>query len=179
MNPHLAPAITWLRGLGLKRQHRAARRRRCGDCSLCCDVRGVVALDKPPGQACSHLSEGRCGIYADRPEECRSYYCAWRLGFLREGDRPDRTGIVPDAQVGFGFESPGSNFGWTVRAGPDADLAVAADIIERLAAELPRHIGFIPHGLPGRARITAMLPGSPEFYDLLAELRSGQAGGSS
>jgi len=42
-------------------------------------VQGISALQKPPGQWCAHCVDGQgCGIYVDRPDECASFYCAWR-----------------------------------------------------------------------------------------------------
>ena len=41
---------------------------------------GIYALDKPRGQWCEHAMPGRgCSIYADRPQECRSFSCLWLL----------------------------------------------------------------------------------------------------
>jgi hypothetical protein len=44
-----------------------------------------VALDVPEthsiaGWPCRHLRARGCGEYRDRPEACREFYCAWRLG---------------------------------------------------------------------------------------------------
>jgi uncharacterized cysteine cluster protein YcgN (CxxCxxCC family) len=55
--------------------------RTCGDCSLCCKLVGIDELHKPAGSWCPHCDpgNGRCTIYADRPAECRSFYCSWLI----------------------------------------------------------------------------------------------------
>jgi hypothetical protein len=59
--------------------------RTCGSCTLCCKVMQVDALGKPAGKWCPHCAPGRgCKIYETRPQECRTFNCAWimdaRLG---------------------------------------------------------------------------------------------------
>jgi hypothetical protein len=64
----------------------------CGDCSLCCKLLGVDALEKAPGQWCAHFKRGGgCGIYETRPKPCRVFHCLW-MGSERLEDawRPDR-----------------------------------------------------------------------------------------
>jgi len=52
--------------------------RECGDCTLCCKVMGIIALDKPPGLWCSHCKPARgCAIYDTRPQECRTFVCGY------------------------------------------------------------------------------------------------------
>jgi hypothetical protein len=52
--------------------------RACGDCSLCCKLLAIDALNKPAGSWCLHCAPGRgCAIYADRPAECRTFHCCW------------------------------------------------------------------------------------------------------
>lgn len=52
--------------------------RECGECTLCCKVMEVDALKKPAGKWCAHCTSSRgCGIYETRPEECRTFVCAW------------------------------------------------------------------------------------------------------
>jgi len=41
---------------------------------------GIGALDKPSGQWCPHCTPGKgCGIYGERPEECRTFNCDWLM----------------------------------------------------------------------------------------------------
>lgn len=50
----------------------------CGTCALCCKVLEIEPLAKPAGQWCVHVRKGRgCGVYADRPEPCRTFTCGW------------------------------------------------------------------------------------------------------
>lgn len=72
--------------------------RSCGPCSLCCKVMAVSAIPKGRGVWCPHASrtgEG-CKVYDDRPNECRTWSCAWlddHPAFL-DCDRPDKVSIV-------------------------------------------------------------------------------------
>jgi hypothetical protein len=55
--------------------------RACGTCTLCCKVIGVAELDKQPGTWCPHCVRGKgCGIYAQRPVSCRTFFCLWMTG---------------------------------------------------------------------------------------------------
>jgi len=79
-------------------------KRACGSCTLCCTLQGVhEGLDtpKPPGVPCPHLGapEG-CSIYGSRPSECATYTCLWLEGFGMISDRPDKLGVVFEAQPG-------------------------------------------------------------------------------
>jgi hypothetical protein len=78
----------------------AASARRCGDCSLCCKLLPIVALDKPAGKPCRFQRHGKgCTIYSRRPQECQWWSCRW----LASADgtagmrRPDRSHYVVDA----------------------------------------------------------------------------------
>src|SRR4051812_6178776 len=54
--------------------------RRCGTCTLCCKVMTVQEINKPNGQWCPHCLKGHgCGIYSDRPNECRTFNCGYLL----------------------------------------------------------------------------------------------------
>jgi hypothetical protein len=70
--------------------------RSCGGCTLCCKVQGIAALQKPPGTWCKHCEPAKgCRIYADRPEECRTFNCAYLTNAqLGEEWKPDRSRIV-------------------------------------------------------------------------------------
>ncbi len=79
--------------------------RECGSCMLCCKLPGIVALEKPMGKWCRHATPGKgCGIYADRPQECRSFHCAWRLDARFGPDwKPDKARFfiapLPDGNI--------------------------------------------------------------------------------
>jgi hypothetical protein len=89
--------------------------RECGNCVACCHELGIddPKLHKPEGVACPHLATGleggHCGIYADRPHTCSTWYCGWRLMPLSDDLRPDRSGIllVPEIGATPGYEKGG------------------------------------------------------------------------
>jgi len=73
--------------------------RRCGTCSLCCELLAVAALDKAENVPCVHAS--RCGLGCaifdtpERPAACSAYQCAWLFNeSWPESLRPDRCGVV-------------------------------------------------------------------------------------
>ena len=52
--------------------------RSCGGCTMCCKVMEITELAKPVGKWCPHCDIGKgCKIYSSRPEECRTFMCAW------------------------------------------------------------------------------------------------------
>lgn len=77
--------------------------RDCGSCTVCCRDLAIVhdGMNKLPGITCEHcVTGGGCGIYATRPNVCRTYHCAWRsLDHLDESWRPDRSGILINLEV--------------------------------------------------------------------------------
>lgn len=96
---------------------------------------GVHEIEKDTYQACDHLCEAGCGIYADRPRSCRTFECQWLRGVLEvDGSvdialRPDSCGVIFDYQ-------PQSAFGeafmaWEVAPGASAS-GDARNIIEEL-----------------------------------------------
>jgi hypothetical protein len=57
---------------------------------------GVKSIGKPAHTRCPHVRVGvGCGIYAERPGECRDFVCQW-LKWPQLGDdwRPDRAKFV-------------------------------------------------------------------------------------
>lgn len=69
--------------------------RGCGPCVSCCSFFTIAELGKPAGVLCRHSTDAGCTIYADRPQACRVFYCAWRCwDRVPEDWRPDRTGFV-------------------------------------------------------------------------------------
>jgi hypothetical protein len=68
----------------------------CGDCSLCCKLLGIEALNKPQGQWCPHCAKSQgCTIYDARPQECRDFACIWlENAALGPEWRPSRSKIV-------------------------------------------------------------------------------------
>ena len=67
--------------------------RECGDCSLCCKVLDIDALNKPAGKWCQHCrpGDGGCSIYQTRPATCRDFACGWLvIARLGEEWKPSR-----------------------------------------------------------------------------------------
>jgi hypothetical protein len=99
-------------------------------------VVAVHELGKASYEACEHLCEAGCGIYADRPQSCRSFRCEWLRGVL-EADGGLDTALRPDAcGVVFAYQ-PESAFGemytaWEVEPGA-SDVGDARDIIAELS----------------------------------------------
>ena len=76
--------------------------RSCAGCTMCCKLLGIEALAKPRLSWCQHCKVGEgCTIYADRPGECRDFYCAWLVNpRLGPEWRP------ADAKMMISFEAP-------------------------------------------------------------------------
>lgn len=71
--------------------------RQCGDCVACCRILKIDTpeLQKPAGVLCPHSTGKGCGIYEQRPAQCRTWYCLYRrIDALPEAARPDRCGVV-------------------------------------------------------------------------------------
>ncbi len=67
----------------------------CGTCTMCCKVLHIAALNKPHGVWCPHVKQGKgCGIYADRPHECRKFHCGYLSSNLSEEWFPAKSKIV-------------------------------------------------------------------------------------
>ena len=68
----------------------------CGACTVCCTTLTIHALNKPAGVPCEHLTAQGCGIYDQRPDECRVFDCGWKIASLKVSPklRPDRAGFM-------------------------------------------------------------------------------------
>jgi hypothetical protein len=54
--------------------------RACGSCTLCCRLPEIDHFAKPANTWCPNCTAGRgCSIYADRPQLCRDFLCAWMI----------------------------------------------------------------------------------------------------
>lgn len=74
--------------------------RKCGRCTGCCTALGVDAVGKKDMERCVHeLKHKGCAIYADRPAQCRNFFCLWKLGFGTRKDAPDQIGVVFDGYI--------------------------------------------------------------------------------
>lgn len=124
-----------------------AERRSCGECQACCTVIGISGDQNCPSSApyepCVHQCEKGCGIYAYRPQECRTYECQWQRGVLtREDHRPDKLGIIIDKRrtsEGDKGSPPRDVFIlWEVRPGALQEPAVV-DLIKWLGRNVTSH----------------------------------------
>jgi hypothetical protein len=74
--------------------------RQCGSCQACCICFPIPAGQigpgsKPAGVACPHLGEHGCRCYAQRPQLCKDFRCAWHAdASWPDPWRPDRSGLV-------------------------------------------------------------------------------------
>jgi hypothetical protein len=71
--------------------------RECGECVACCKVLEIdkPQLKKPANVLCSHCTGAGCGIYAIRPDICRTWHCLWRrIEAMPNFLRPDKLGVV-------------------------------------------------------------------------------------
>lgn len=70
----------------------------CGECTACCTVIGVAEFKKPMYQQCEHVCKTGCSIHKDSPKECKDYQCFYYRNPVDINLRPDKLGIVLDAQ---------------------------------------------------------------------------------
>jgi hypothetical protein len=70
--------------------------RSCGGCTMCCKLLSVEELSTPPLSWCPHcVATSGCAIYADRPTECRQFYCEYLLDTdMGEHWKPSRCKMV-------------------------------------------------------------------------------------
>lgn len=72
--------------------------RECGRCTACCEIIGVAELGKPFYQQCTErVPKQGCAVYAERPQGCRLFECAWLQGYLSRPMRPDTCGVMVTA----------------------------------------------------------------------------------
>jgi hypothetical protein len=74
--------------------------RECGNCTMCCKLLAVEALEKPAGVMCKHAC-GKCAIYEERPTGCRTYSCLWLTDErVPEDFKPSKVKAVLNAKDG-------------------------------------------------------------------------------
>lgn len=137
--------------------------RSCGTCEECCRVVAVAELNKPYHTPCVHQTGKGCAIYGNHPVECKDYTCVWLQGLLPEEMRPDKIGILVDAEGGDE---------WVViqecRRGA-LDTPVGIELINRISGavgKLRRGVRIEPFGAHKRA--TATEKGLPGLYQEIA-----------
>lgn len=77
--------------------------RQCGDCTLCCKLLPVRALDKGASERCKHQRHTGCRVYhkPGMPSECALWNCRWLVEDAGGTSRPDRSHIVIDVMPDF------------------------------------------------------------------------------
>lgn len=70
--------------------------RSCGNCSLCCKLPMIEALNKPADTWCFNCSPGfkGCTIYDNRPEVCAQFQCEWVKGNVDDVWKPTTAKMV-------------------------------------------------------------------------------------
>lgn len=101
----------------------------CEDCTGCCTVFEVKAVNKAFGEPCKHLGKTLfgtgCQIYETRPDACRHYVCLWLdsqrrldVATMPESMRPNVTKVVlgwpwaEDRNTLFVYPYPGHDDAW-------------------------------------------------------------------
>ena len=69
---------------------------KCGECTVCCTLSVVKELNKTAGETCKHcISNIGCGIYEERPKECKDFECAYlESGTTNISLRPDNCNVM-------------------------------------------------------------------------------------
>jgi hypothetical protein len=71
--------------------------RECGACTACCVEITIddPMLAKAARTPCPNCTAAGCAIYTARPDDCRTWFCAWRrIADLPEHLSPDRSGLL-------------------------------------------------------------------------------------
>lgn len=105
--------------------------RSCGECEECCRVVAVEELHKPYHTRCVHQTGKGCAIYGEHPAECKSYACVWLLGLLPEHMRPDKIGVLVDAE--------GANEWLVIQESQQGalDTPVGRELVQRVCGAVP------------------------------------------
>jgi hypothetical protein len=102
--------------LGLTMDTEDMAMRGCDGCTACCVFPaipkgeftscGVPALrDKPFNKECGYCDGSGCSIYDSRPEVCRGYVCAYRMGILSDNPKVSKVAcaVEPSAERMLGW----------------------------------------------------------------------------
>ena len=163
--------------------------RACGSCNVCCVALTIddPALQKVQGYRCRHAQKDNgCAIYETRPQTCRSFFCGWRqLKWVREGLRPDRSGVLVRIHGAVSAADGGARLGVVITLLNNAALK-AEGLAETVAAAVNAGVPVYLHipGPPGytssQARINEALADAVALKDkagVLAVLRRARAMG--
>lgn len=92
--------------------------RSCANCTMCCKVLGIAALNKPRNEVCKHCTwGGGCRIYAQRPKACVDFDCSYLISpALGEEWKPTTAhlvlGYMADADVVLIYTDPDHPNAW-------------------------------------------------------------------
>ena len=84
---------------------------KCGECTLCCYLLTVPAMNKKAGVLCQAcvLKKG-CKIYTNRPQECKEFKCAYyQMEKVNISLRPDNCKMIFEKvsdQIFLGTQDP-------------------------------------------------------------------------
>lgn len=68
---------------------------KCGTCTMCCKLLGILEISKPKGEWCPMCEKGKgCKAYEVRPPSCAGYQCMWLSS--QSSDRPLDGRFRPD-----------------------------------------------------------------------------------
>lgn len=104
--------------------------RTCGDCTVCCFIGGVPALNKAAHSQCPYLDKG-CSIFEsdNRPKVCSSFKCLWLQGMGLPEDRPDLSGVMCSAN-----KLNGGSWVFAIETKQDAAMTTGRNMIERITS---------------------------------------------
>lgn len=68
---------------------------RCGECTVCCTLSVVKALNKKAWETCKHCISNSCSVYGEHPDECKEFDCAYlESGVENATLRPDNCNVM-------------------------------------------------------------------------------------
>ncbi len=115
--------------------------RECGACTACCFEITIddPQMHKPPRQTCVNCVAEGCAIYADRPQDCRTWFCLWRrLSDLPDALSPDRCGMMACLVENPSAESPLQRL-YVIAQWLDGQPITRSDEADTLLAALRRY----------------------------------------
>jgi len=149
-------------------KRKQSKPKQCGPCNMCCIVLKIDdnKLKKEADTPCKHLSpEKGCSIYADRPETCRNWLCAWMaIPGLPNTLRPDKCGFV--------IRPSDSPFEYTLTASENHTQALTSTAALEFIATCIRSNFVISVNVPtkpGHVNAKTMLTGFVREEDLRSE----------
>lgn len=117
--------------------------RECGGCTECCTHLAVGQLNKPAGVRCEHLTDSGCGIYDERPDDCRTFGCLWLASWqgVPERDRPDAVRVILHADTESKCHIPGRRPMPLIKAREAVERVTyrgrASKLVEKMSRFLP------------------------------------------